>query len=363
MTTSGLPLGDAIAGCLLGTAIGDALGLPAEGLSPRRQARLLGAFENHRLVFGRGMVSDDTEHACMTAHALITSAGDPQRFAAHLARELRWWFVALPAGVGLATLRASLKLLVGIPPSRSGVRSAGNGACMRSPILGVCHGRDTKRLADLVRASTHLTHRDPRAEAGALAVALAAWRAASTVGIASDDFVALLAERLALGGLAKENRELVRLVEAASASAKAGESTVTFAARHTGGGGVSGYVLHTVPVALHAWFRHGTNYRAAILDVIRAGGDTDTTAAITGAIVGAGVGPAGIPARWIDGLAEWPRTTRWITALARDVAIVVADGTPRRPPPLPPWPVLLGRNVVFLAIVLTHGFRRTLPPY
>src|SRR5262249_40889645 len=62
------PSADAIIGCLLGTAAGDAIGLPVEGLSPRRQRRLFGEIDSHRLLFGRGMTSDDTEHTCIVAN-------------------------------------------------------------------------------------------------------------------------------------------------------------------------------------------------------------------------------------------------------------------------------------------------------
>ena len=95
----------AIVGSLLGTAVGDALGLPIEGLSRRRAARLIGELDSYRLVFGRGMVSDDTEHACMVAQALIASGNDPDMLAHQLVKRLRWWLYSLPAGTGAATLR------------------------------------------------------------------------------------------------------------------------------------------------------------------------------------------------------------------------------------------------------------------
>ncbi len=60
----------AITGAILGTAAGDALGLPYEGLRPGERRGLLGEPDRHRLLVGRGMVSDDTEHACMTMQAL-----------------------------------------------------------------------------------------------------------------------------------------------------------------------------------------------------------------------------------------------------------------------------------------------------
>lgn len=65
----------AILGCLIGTAVGDALGLPYEGISPRRAVKLLGPPTRFRFLFGRGMVSDDTEHTVLVAEALIESGG------------------------------------------------------------------------------------------------------------------------------------------------------------------------------------------------------------------------------------------------------------------------------------------------
>ena len=106
-----------IVGCLLGGAVGDALGLPFEGLSRRRvAARLAGAPLEHSLVRGRGMISDDTEHACMTAQALLSAPDDPDAFARSLAWRLRGWLMILPAAVGWSTLRAIIKMWLGASP-------------------------------------------------------------------------------------------------------------------------------------------------------------------------------------------------------------------------------------------------------
>ena len=348
----------AILGCLLGTALGDAVGLACEGLPKRRQARLFPHLDGPRLLPGRrGMVSDDTEHTCLVAQALIESAGDPALFSRALARRLRVWLGSLPAGVGWATLRATLKLCVGVPPSRSGVRSAGNGPAMRSALLGVCFGDDPVRLCALVRASTRLTHTDPRAEAGALAVAVAAYLAASSPADLPTAYLHTL-ERL----LGSEDAGLLALARQAAASTERGETTETFAASLGAGERVSGYVLQTVPVALHAWLCFPQDYRQAVLAVIRCGGDTDTTAAIVGAIVGASVGSAGIPSAWQSSLWEWPRSVAWMTRLGTQLASVCADSSPQRPLSLPFLP-LLAHNAFFAAVVLAHGFRRLLPPY
>src|SRR5262245_58283967 len=175
---------DAIVGCMLGMAVGDALGLPCENLSARRLLRLFPHLDRYQFFFHRGMFSDDTEHACLTAQALLVSGGDLVKFRRDLAKRLRWWAAGLPAGTGRATARACAKLWLGWSPERSGVWSAGNGPAMRAPILGVCLGSDRERLKEFVRASTRMTHTDPKAECGALAVAWAAHRAADSRGTA-----------------------------------------------------------------------------------------------------------------------------------------------------------------------------------
>jgi ADP-ribosylglycohydrolase len=352
---------EAIAGALLGTLVADALGLPREGLSPRRALRLFGGAPlRHRLFLGRGVGSDDTEHACMVGQALLAAPENPEAFARSLAWRLRGWLLGLPAGVGWATLRATVKLWLGFPPRLSGVVSAGNGPAMRAPLLGVCLAEQPERLEAFVRASSRLTHRDARAEQGALAVALAAAHGARR-GPTGVDAEAMLREwearldepslREALGTVASCWRRGASLPELAAALGLER--------------GVSGYVLHTVPVVLYAWLLYPIDFRRAVEEVILLGGDTDTTGAIVGALVGATVGAQGIPPEWLQGLAEWPRSTGWLLRLADRLASRFSEGGALATPgPLPLfWPGLLPRNLAVLGIVLLHGFRRLLPPY
>src|SRR5436190_24086422 len=110
MSPSEARLRDALTGVLLGTAVGDALGLPAENLSSRRIRRWWKGEWRMRFVFGRGMISDDTEHTLMVAQALLSHPKDADKFQRCLGWKFRWWLVGLPAGVGLATARACLRL-------------------------------------------------------------------------------------------------------------------------------------------------------------------------------------------------------------------------------------------------------------
>ena len=340
-------------GTLVGAAVGDALGLAREGLSRERQARLFGPAVSYNFIFGKGMVSDDTEHACMTAAALIQSRGEAGQFSRELARRLRWWLAALPAGTGLATLKSVIKLWLGFPPHKSGVLSAGNGPAMRAPVIGVFCGGDLKKMRELTAVSARMTHCDPKAGYGAFAAALAASMAAREApgAVAPQAYYEALSS-----ALGEDAAEFLELVKKAAGSAAAGESACGFMRKLGLTAGVTGYMYHTVPAVIQVWLRHQADYEGGVREIIECGGDTDTTAAVLGGIIGAAVGPEGIPAAWRDGLFDWP----WSVAYMSELASAAGPGgrIPRRP-----FFLVLLRNLVFLAIVLLHGFRRLLPPY
>ena len=280
-----------------------------------------------------------------------------QVFAHNLAWRLRIWLLGLPAGIGLATLKSLLKQWLYPLSYADGVFSAGNAPAMRSGILGVCHGDTPLLLRQLVRASTRLTHTDPRAEHGALAIACAAHLAAQPEPVTPEGFPNSFASLIA-----GEGGELLAAVGEAVASVKRGESSADFAARSGLERGVSGFVMHTVPVALHVWLSYPQDYAGALETVVRCGGDTDTVGAIVGGLGGTRVGSDGIPAAWRDGLWEWPRSRHWLETLAARLADTRPETRWRGALPLN-LPGLLLRNALFMGWVLAHGFRRLLPPY
>ena len=339
---------ETFAGCILGTALGDAVGLPCEGLSRVRQNKWFGD-RTPTLLFGRRMISDDMEHTILVAQALIASRGDAEKFEYALAKGLRRWFLLLPAGAGLATIKACLKLCVGVSPARSGVASAGNGSAMRAAILGVyCDDIDT--LREFVTISSRITHTDERAVEGALAVALAAFLSKSKPHISPNEYSMFASQYL-------RNSEMIVLIQQVAQSVNAGETTLSYATQLCGERGVSGYILQSVPVALHAWLSHQNDFRAAIMATVRCGGDTDSVAAIAGGIMGAQNGAECLPQDWLDSLAEWPRNVAWMKRLAHPVA----DDNIAAPRDFAPF--LLMRNLFFLVVILVHGLRRVFPPY
>lgn len=349
---------EAAVGCILGTAVGDALGLACEGLSKNRQRRWFPSLDGYHLFFGKGLCSDDTEHACMVAQSIIVSGGDEESLERDFAWRLRWWLAGLPAGIGFATLRSIIKLWLFVPRKWRGVYSAGNAPAMRSALLGVCFADDEAHLVRINRLLTRITHTDPKAECGALAIALAA--RCSMRGQGAEIFLADLARLTA--SLGNAGTELIAIAWQAHASAEAGEDTEVFVKSLGCIEGVSGYVYHSVPAVLHAWFLCPLDYARAVTALIRCGGDTDTMAAMLGAIIGAGVGRAGIPEKWIGDLIEWPRTVSWMEALAHKAVQASQLGKRSAAHPLSIAALAL-RNAAFFVLVLVHGIRRLLPPY
>ncbi len=349
------------------------MGLPAENLSARRVAKLFPNLDRPRFLFGYGMGSDDTEHACMTAQALLRSGGDRHRFRRSLAWRLRWWFLAGPVGIGRATLLACLRLWFGVPSHKSGVKSAGNGPAMRAAIVVAAAGNPqdpdwgqepgihttwAPGFFPWIGDSTRLTHCDRQADLGAIEVCMTTLRVLQGRGKPINPSLF----GFWLGNAGYDGSDLGRNLDVIRPAYEANKSVGEFAAELKLTRGVTGYIAHTVPVAIYAFLKHPDDYRTAVESVIRLGGDTDTVAAITGALVGARVGKAGIPKEGLDRWADWPRSVAWMEKLALKLAEGKWRESPQPAVPLAWWAIPF-RNLFFFFVVLVHVFRRVLPPY
>ena len=304
-----------------------------------------------RFIFGRGMVSDDTEHTIMVAQALLEHPDDSLKFQQSLAWKFRWWFLGLPGGVGLATARACLKLSVGFPAGRSAVQSAGSGPAMRSAIIGAYFAENAEKRKDFALASSRLTHRSWQADTAALAVAECAALASTNNGCADSLSVIQVLKRLS------SEPEWQRTISELDTSLNNQQPVAEFARRMGLEKQVSGYSLHVVPVAIYAWLRHPTDFRAALTSALDCGGDTDTVGAIVGALAGASGGKNCIPSEWLNTIWEWPRSSAVIERIADQLSGQRASGQPMGSVRYF-WPAQIFRNLVFFITVLVHGFYR-----
>lgn len=338
---------DRLAGTLLGAALGDALGLPAEGMSARAIARRFGRLDRFRLLGATGYVSDDTEQAALVAQSLIGHPEDPAGCERAFRRSLFGWFCRLPWGVGLATVRACVRIGLGFSPS--GVMSAGNGAAMRAAVVGAFFCDRPEPRQAFGRVLARVTHRDDRAVEGALYVAeVAAACARGPAGVRPsaclDD-----ARRVV------SHPELGSAIDRGLGLALRGAG-VEDAARSCG---TSGFVVHTVPFAAFVFLRFGDDPSRALTEAASAGGDTDSIGAIVGAWLGALHGESGLPGTLIARIHDGPFGPTHLRALAAGLRAVRA-GTRVRAPHYSPA-AALARNLALYPVILGHGFRRLLP--
>jgi ADP-ribosylglycohydrolase len=348
---------DRIHGCLAGGAIGDSLGLAFEGLNRKRGIKLLGNPYPNRLFFGYGMVSDDTEHACMTAIALINSNENPETFERELISQLRWWFLCLPPATGLATAKACLKSLMGISPKKIGSDSAGNGPAMRAAVIG-CSAKSIESVQALIEISSRLTHSDRRSEEGALLIALAAnWSLNNSARNVDAFFHYLENYRGFAWGLPFRDG-----IKALQHSLAIGESTLTFSEGIGSRKGVSGFIIPTTLVALHSWLANLNDFEKTVIDCIRCGGDTDTVAAIAGSLAGAYVGYQKIPEKLGKKIIDYPFSYKRLSLLAIDL-----NQSPDKTSNVrwigKRWVLMPFRNLTLVFLIFLHVLRRIAPPY
>ena len=331
-------------GVLLGTAVGDALGLPLEGLSAQTVARRFAPVTRYRLLGTTGFVSDDTEQSALVAQALAAHPRDVGLVVRRFRRSLLGWLLRLPWGIGWATLRSCVRIALGL--RRSGVDSAGNGAAMRAAVIGVAFADDPGARHAFSDALARVTHLDPRAVEGARFVAEVA--ALAVPGSSPMDLIEAASSVV-------ESPELVLALRTALVLAREGASVEIAAARlHT-----TGFVMHTVPFAAFCFARFGDVPLRLLQETYSAGGDTDSIGAIVGAWAGARSGPEAFPAPLISALHDGPFGPTHLRALAEDVALALESGAPPRSRYSPL--AALARNLVLFPVVLAHGFRRLLP--
>ncbi len=295
---------DQFSGCLVGQCLADALGFPVEGYVPEvcRQyvegiLRTGRAGRVGRAPFPFGQYTDDSQ----LARELLVSFRECRRFDPddYASRISALFADGKVVGQGRATEEAARRLAEGIPWEYAGTPppSAGNGSAMRAGPVGLIFFGDPQGLVAAAVDQSLITHLDSRCSAGAVAVAGAVSLALNTGPIEAGSFLGDL-EGLT-GPVDRSFSGLLPLLagwlelppdEAAQKIAAAGLD-----APPRGGRGITPFVTGSVLWSLYAFLRFPDDYWSAVCTAIAAGGDTDTTAAMTGAISGARLGLEGIP--------------------------------------------------------------------
>ncbi|HVH67266.1 MAG TPA: ADP-ribosylglycohydrolase family protein [Gemmatimonadales bacterium] len=286
-------------GALLGLAVGNQLAVPTEQL---------GTAKAIREAFPQGVrnlapppkgspFDDDAAMALLLAESLVRK-GD---FDANDVAE-RWvkWMKMDGRGIGATTQRALRLIERGTEPFEAGrltlgPRSASNGAVMRCVPVALRYHENVEKLVRVSMQQAAITHADERCTWGAAAVNLAARELLH----GNRHFVEEVLHRL-------EGAAPRALLDALRRVLWEQESDLPIAVE-----GEFGYVVHCVEIAF--WCAvHRPSLEEALIFLAEAGGDTDTNAAVAGALLGVRDGETGIPPRWLDQLG----TARGISSLA-----------------------------------------------
>lgn len=311
-------------GSLFGLAVGDALGTTnefKEMRAPPFPALAEGPVDD---VIGGGPfslpaggVTDDTQMAAALA-VDIARAGTVDADAI-ARRYLAWMQVAFDIGIQIG--QALDLVAAGVPASQSGRRiweerqrfPAGNGALMRTGVIGVLLPSPAAARRDATFADAAITHFDPKCQ-----LACAAYNASIAHAVLADaapsprDLVTAAEAELAPAAEALHARHADLRAEIAAAEAALRIDLVAARAddpdlygndvnlqRHAG--------FVRVAFRLAYWhLLHAPTFTAALIDVANRGGDADTNAAITGALWGAYAGVDAIPHAWIERVSRAP---------------------------------------------------------
>ena len=304
-------------GALYGLAIGDALGMPTQMLSRaeivRRWGPLLPGFEpappGHPIAGGMpaGAVTDDTEQAILLARLLVKGRGtiDPHELAGALTE---WERAMAERGsldlLGPSTKHAVAAILAGVPPEEAGATGTTNGAAMRIAPVGIAvsvalhDSTPNLRLSTLVDRTVMascVTHNTGVALAGAAAVAAAVSAGVSGATIAEATALGIQAASSAArrghwvaGADVAARIEWATSLVASHAQAEAAELIYTLV-------GTSLATQESVPAAFAVLAAVPADPWRACRMAASLGGDSDTIAAMTGAIAGACHGAGSFP--------------------------------------------------------------------
>ncbi len=306
-------------GALLGLAVGDAFGTTNEfkrldapifpELCTGLQTEIVGGGP---FSLKRGQVTDDTQMATCLAHVLKT---ERQLDPVVLAKSYRTW-ADVAFDIGTQTKGTLLLLDDRWPPTHTGKKywvenaqdAAGNGSLMRTAPIGVFYFQDDKARRAASFDDSAITHFDPRCQLACAAfnsaIAAAVGRVEPELNL--EKLVAAAEKELhvAAAELGHRHPEFVTRIQLGSDDlqedlrlARASDPLLYGPQHHL----LQQQGFVRIAFRLAFWeLLHAPSFSAAIIDVANRGGDSDTNAAITGALLGATYGAGAIPREWGD---------------------------------------------------------------
>ena len=298
-------------GALAGLALGDALGMPTQAMSPQQIRAVYGrvtglvdadASQPYAPGMAAGSVTDDTEQALLVASLLVRGRGSASGRIALDAGEfsdalLAWEDSMIRRGsldlLGPSTKAALERVRAGEDPLAVGGEGTTNGAAMRVTPIGIAMSTaDPEAFADAVWSSCQVTHATRQGFQSAALVAAAVSLGIDSARSTAPDLRSLLWKALTFvdslpvrGAWAPDPDVVAATRRAMQLSINPASSSLECLAQQVGTSVAS---AHAIPMAFALLARDPSPQ--ALLDAANIGGDTDTIGAIAGAILGAALG-------------------------------------------------------------------------
>ncbi len=286
-------------GCIIGGAIGDALGSGYENLLEENDKKVFYPFGKPEKKIPEWKITDDTQLTLATCEAIIENQKiRTENFAE---KYLEYYKQRKISGIGSSTLKALRELEVGghwSQVGRKGEYAAGNGAAMR--IVPIAFIEEITR--EQIREICFITHSNDEAYVGALSVVIAVKSALNGIWTGKENLIEIILEQI------PDTRVRDRLIEI-------NKFPIGVKLSEIGKLGNSGYVVNSIPLAIAAANKiNELGIEKMFLELIEIGGDTDTNCSIAGQIVGTLIGINNIPSNLLKQLKvlddyEWIKET------------------------------------------------------
>jgi ADP-ribosyl-[dinitrogen reductase] hydrolase len=292
---------DKFQGCLLGLAVGDAVGTTVEFRPPGSFPPVTAMAGGGPFHLKPGQWTDDTSMALCLGTSLVTKNGfDPID---QMDRYWDWYQNGYLSSTGECfdignTVRQALERYKHTGNPFSGSTSpdmAGNGSLMRLAPIPIFYFPDLEKILNFAGESSRTTH------------------GASECIEACQLFAEMLFQTLS--GMSKDDilsNTTIKILSPKIRSIAQGEYCQKSMTQIKG----TGYVVESLEAALWCFYQTNT-FESAVLQAANLGDDADTTAAICGQIAGAYYGESGIPTKWLEALSMRAEINHLANVLSR----------------------------------------------
>jgi ADP-ribosyl-[dinitrogen reductase] hydrolase len=299
---------DKFVGCLVGGAVGDALGFVTENLSLERIRTKFGRVSNYKVNPRWGYYTDDTQLTIALAETLIKCGGYDQTY---FRRKLARWGLVFPRLSGRSTKNAALKCLVGL--QQTGRNVPGSSGAMRAAPLALFYYDDLEALYNHTVECCQVTHVHNSAIAGALVSVFSVAYCLTHKVLNQVEYLTSLAD------VAKRHDPEIsqRLLQLPTFLDKPDDVVMHELLSHSNRFGSP--IADIISTAVYAFLKYPEDYERCVLLCVNAGWDTDTMAAIAGNTAGTWHGFRGIPTQWVTSIENGYKGKDYLVALAQSL--------------------------------------------